>query len=184
MIRFFVLTLVANTHVANHIWQLAVSTFGIDLTHNVSSCPICTRRWHEIFLSVYHSSVVQFLEYLMQMGRLPQQLDYKKPISSLLVVSAFWKEAIFNCGAGDISRAHVDSLFLSLIALRMLQMKFWNSMLEWIVVHEYGCTANNCFIENHIGHPIYKRKDTWVGIHLFSKKHMHQRDVSLLIDNS
>ena len=35
-IRFFVLTSVANTHVANHIWQLAFSTFGIYLTHDVA----------------------------------------------------------------------------------------------------------------------------------------------------
>jgi hypothetical protein len=33
---FFVLALVANTHVANHIWQLVVLTFGIYLTHNVA----------------------------------------------------------------------------------------------------------------------------------------------------
>ena len=36
VIHFFVLRLVANTHVVNHIWQLAVSTFGIYLTHDVA----------------------------------------------------------------------------------------------------------------------------------------------------
>ena len=35
-IRFFVLTSVANTHVANHIWQLAFLTFGIYLTRDVA----------------------------------------------------------------------------------------------------------------------------------------------------
>ena len=119
----------------------------------------------------------------MQMGRLPQQLDYKKPISSLLVVSAFWKEAIFDCAAGGISRAHVDSLFLSLIASGMLQMKFRNPMLEWIVAREYGGTANHCYFENQIGQSIYKQDDTWVGVHLFSEERLRRRDVSLLIDN-
>jgi hypothetical protein len=120
----------------------------------------------------------------MQMGRLPQQLDYKKPISSVLVASAFWKEAIFDRAAGGISQCHVDSLFLSLIASGMLQMNFRNPTFEWIVVHEYGGTANNCFIENHIGCPIYKRDNAWVGIHLFSKERVRRRDLSLLTINN
>ena len=69
----------------------------------------------------------------MQTEKLPQQIDYKKTISSLLTVTAFWKEAIFDRAAGGISRAHVDSLFLSLIASGMLHMKFRNPTLEWVV---------------------------------------------------
>jgi hypothetical protein len=120
----------------------------------------------------------------MQTGKLSQQINYKKPISSLLAVSAFWKEAIFDPAAGGISQAHIDSLFLSHIALGMLQMKFQNPTLEWIVVREYGSTANNCYIKNQIGRPIYKQDDTWVCIHLFSKNRMRRRDVSLLINNN
>jgi hypothetical protein len=120
----------------------------------------------------------------MQTGKLSQQINYKKPISSLLAVSAFWKEAIFDPAAGGISQAHIDSLFLSHIALGMLQMKFQNPTLEWIVVREYGSTANNCYIKNQIGRPIYKQDDAWVCIHLFSKNRMRRRDVSLLINNN
>jgi hypothetical protein len=68
-----------------------------------NSCSICTRKWHNQFLPVYHSIVVAFLEYLMQMRKLPQEVDYKALISSLLAKSKFWKEAIFNCLAGGIS---------------------------------------------------------------------------------
>ncbi len=63
---------------------------------------------------------------------------------------------------------HVDSLFLSLIASGMIQMKFQNPALEWIIAREYG-TANDSFIESHIGRPIYKQDYAWIGIHLFSE---------------
>jgi hypothetical protein len=68
-----------------------------------NSCFICTQKWHDQFRPVYRSSVVAFLEYLMQLGKLPQDIDYKAPISLLLVGSKFWKEAIFDRAAGDIS---------------------------------------------------------------------------------
>ena len=55
-----------------------------------SSCPICTRRWHEIFLPVYRSSVVQFLELLMQTGQLPHQINYNKPISVFVGTQCFF----------------------------------------------------------------------------------------------
>ncbi len=40
------------------------------------ACSICTKIWHVQFLHVYCSAVVAFLEYLMQIGRLPQDVDY------------------------------------------------------------------------------------------------------------
>ena len=120
----------------------------------------------------------------MQMRQFPQQINYKKPFSSLLAVSAFWKEAIFDRAAGGISRSHVDSLFLSSTASGMLQMNFRNPTFKWIVARGYGGMVNNCFIENHIGRPIYKRDDVWVGIHLFSEQCVRQHDVSLLIDDN
>jgi hypothetical protein len=79
-------------------------------------CSICTEKWHEQFLPVYRSSVVAFLEYLMQTGKCPHIIDYKSPISSLLVGSPFWEEMLFDRAAGVMSRLQVDALFLSLTA--------------------------------------------------------------------
>ena len=44
VIHFFVLTSVANTHMANHIWQLAVSTLAIYLTHGVAPFVLSAHR--------------------------------------------------------------------------------------------------------------------------------------------
>jgi hypothetical protein len=60
---------------------------------------ICTKKWNEQFLPVYRSGVVAFLEYLRQIGRMPQDMDYKSPILSLLAGSPFWKETVFYCAA-------------------------------------------------------------------------------------
>ena len=99
---------------------------GLDLTSEVgtpcvNSCSICTRRWHEMFLPVYRSSVMLFFEYLMQSGQLPHEIDPKSPVSSLLAGSTYWKEALFDRAAGGISRMHVDSFFMSLIASGMIK---------------------------------------------------------------
>jgi hypothetical protein len=89
----------------------------------------------------------------MQTGKLPQAVDYKAPISSLLSGSEFWKEAIFDCAAGGISRMQVDALFLSLTALGIIQMQQKNTSLEWMIAREY-VTSNNCFINSHIKRPM------------------------------
>jgi hypothetical protein len=102
-----------------------------------NSCSICSRKWHNQFLPVYSSSVVAFLEYLMHMGKLPQEVDYKAPISLLLAKSKFWKEAIFDCAAGGISQMQVDASFLSLIASRIIQMEPENTSLEWVITRQF-----------------------------------------------
>ncbi len=121
----------------------------------------------------------------MQTGKLPQDVDFKAPISSLLAGSNFWKEAIFDYVAGGILQMQVDASFLSLSALEILQMQLRNISLEWMITQEYT-TVNNCFIKSHIGCPIYKRDDAWQGVHLFSKNCIRRRNhcVSLTIDNN
>ena len=61
---------------------------GLDLGNIIctpcgNSCSICTRILHEMFLPVYQSSVVLFLEFLMQSGQLQQEIDPKLPVSAI-----------------------------------------------------------------------------------------------------
>jgi hypothetical protein len=147
---------------------------NIICTPCVNSCSICTRKWHDMFLPVYWSSVELFIKFLMQSGQFPHAIDPKSPVSTLLASSTFWKEALFDWAAGGISRMHMDSLFLSLIASGMIKMTMLNNALQWVIAREYG-TASNSIIESHIGCPIYKRDNAWVGIHLFSKNRMRRR---------
>ena len=127
-----------------------------------------------MFLPVYWSSVELFIEFLMQSGQFPHTVDHKLPISTLLALSTFWKEALFDRAAGGISRTHVDSLFLSLIAAGLIKMTMQNNALQFVIAQEYD-TASNSMIESQIGRPLYKREDAWVGIHLFSENRMQRR---------
>ena len=111
---------------------------------------------------------------LMQSGQFPHAIDPKSPVSTLLASSTFWKEALFDWAAGGILRMHVDSLFLSLIATGMIKMTMLNNALQWVIARKYG-TASNSIIVSHIGCPIYKRDNAWVGIHLFSENRMRRR---------
>ena len=127
-----------------------------------------------MFLPVYRSSVMLFFEYLMQSGQLPHEIDPKSPVSSLLAGSTYWKEALFDRAAGGISRMHVDSFFMSLIASGMIKMTMQNNALQWIIAREYDTTANS-IIESCLGCPIYKRDDAWLGIHLFNENRLRKR---------
>ena len=51
----------------------------LDISEPVStrcgtSCSICTKRWHEILLPVYRSSVESFLEFLLETGKFPVEI--------------------------------------------------------------------------------------------------------------
>ncbi len=137
-----------------------------------------------MFLLVYRSSVELFIEFLMQSGQFPHMIDPKSPVSTLLASSTFWKEALFDWAAGGILQMHVDSLFLSLIASRMIKMTMQNNTLQWVIARKYGF-ASNSIIKSHIGCPIYKQDNAWVGIHLFSKNRMRKRhcDISFIRNN-
>ncbi len=104
---------------------LATGIIDVTVIENESCdnlCCICTKKWHDQFIPVYSSYVVAFLECLMQTGKLPVEVDYKDPISSLWAGSAFWKETVFDWAACGISRMQVDALFLSLTASGILQL--------------------------------------------------------------
>ena len=66
----------------------------------------------------------------MHTGKLPQDVNYMSPISSLLVGSPFWKETVFDCPAGGISRIQGDALFLSLTAPGMIHLQPNNECLQ------------------------------------------------------
>ena len=95
-------------------------------------------------------------------------------MSALLTGSTYWKEALFDRAAGGISRMHVDSLFLSLIASGMIKMTMQNNALQWVIAREYD-TAANSIIESCLGRPIYKLDDAWLGIHLFNENRLQRR---------
>ncbi len=155
-----------------------------------NSCGICTKRWHEQFLPVYRSGIIGFLDFMTLTGKLPQGIDGKASISSLLAGSAFCKETIFDRATSSILRMQVDALFLSLAASRIIQLWPKNETLQWDIVCEYNNVYNNdsSFIEAHIGVPTYKRSDdAWWGIHLFSEFRVRRRNpvpLSTTINNN
>jgi hypothetical protein len=90
VIRFFCLDLgCQHAHDESYLAMGGLDICAIVGTQCDNSCSTCMKRWHKIFLPVYHSSVEAFLEFLMQTGKFPQQIDYKSLISNLLATSAF-----------------------------------------------------------------------------------------------
>ncbi len=115
----------------------------------------------------------------MLTGKLPAEVDYKTPVSSVLATSALWKETILDRNFRKVSRSHVDAFFLSLAAAGILKLEPKKD--SWVVAREHGeSTTSVSFIKAHIGTPLYKCNDSWNGINVFSEARMRKRDPSLL----
>ena len=102
-------------------------------------------------------------------GKLPAEVDYKNPVSSLLAESAFWKETVFDKNFLLVSRINVDAFFLSLAANGILKLE-----------PKKDSVFQELFIEAHIGTPLYKCDNSWNGINVFSETRKRKRDPSLL----
>jgi len=115
-------------------------------------------------------------------GKLPAEVDYKNPVSSLLAESAFWKETVFDKNFLLVSRINVDAFFLSLAANGILKLEPKKDLVfQWVIAQEYGGSAKaESFIEAQIGIPLYKRDALWNGINVFSETRSRKRDPSLL----
>ena len=145
------------------------------------SCCICTKKWHDVFIPVYRSSVVAFLEFLMLTGKLPVAVDFKDPISSPSVASAFWKETVFDKAPRSVSQIQVEALFLSLTAAGIINLEHTiDSGFHWVIAREYGPSiGSDSFIHAHMGIAKYKRDESWQGIHLFAETRIRRRDPSI-----
>ena len=93
VVRFFCLDLGCQ-HERGEIYLSSGSLDSITSTARCSSCPICNRRYHKDFLSVYKSGLVAFLEWLTFTAKLPFVIDGKIQVSLFLMMSAYWKEII------------------------------------------------------------------------------------------
>jgi hypothetical protein len=62
----------------------------------------------------------------MVTAKLPYRIDMKDIISSILMSSMHWKETIFDKALLGVSCANIDSLFLALAALGILDTTFSN----------------------------------------------------------
>jgi hypothetical protein len=52
-----------------------------------------------------------------------------------------------------------------------------DTSLQWGIAREYASANNNdCFIEAHIGIPIYKRDDAWQRVNLLRETHVRKRN--------
>ena len=126
---------------------------------------------------------MSFIEFLMITGKLPAEVDYKNPVSSLLAESAFWKETVFDKNFLSVSRINVGAFFLSLATTGILKLEpKKDSVFQWVIAQEYGgsAKAESFTIEAHIGTPLYKCDNSWNGINVFSETRTRKRDPSLL----
>ena len=149
-----------NMHGEKRICQL-VPSFHLSLTMvHVTLCAQSAQRNGKSKSSLYCSSVVVFLEYLMQTAEFSHVVDYKSPILSLLARNLFWKEMLFDRAAGGISRLQVDVLFHSLTVAGIIQLLTNNKRMQWSIKRVYA-GSNDGLIEATIGVPFYKRDDVW-----------------------
>ena len=176
------LSFVDDARLKDCIAAASASVWGVPLMRpaQLEACYRLLHPHHPNSLVVVHRTGggKLFLEFLMQSGQLPQAIDPKVHVSAILASNTFWKETLFDRAAGGISRMHVDSLFLSLIAAGMIKMTMQNNALQWVIAREYDPLGTS-IIESRLGRPLFKRDNVWDGIHLFSENRMRRRKTNL-----
>ena len=103
----------------------------IDHRPCASCCPICTKDWHKTLLLVDRNHVVRFLRH---MDRKLTPLKAKdNNVVDLPWTEEKWRiKDIFH--TTNITKYHVDSLFLRLIASGMIMLSQIDGILQWSVV--------------------------------------------------
>ena len=115
--------------------------------------------------------MVAFLEWLTLTAKLlPFIVDRKIQVSSLLMMSTYWKEILFDKSSTSITRTNVDSLFLSLAASGILEIQNSPDGIRWMIGRQAPTTVttdtNVGLIRATIGTAKYTLDEYWVGINL------------------
>ena len=98
-----------------------------------TTCPICTRTYDKDFLLVFWSSVIEFIEWMTATSKLPFIVENKLQILSVLMASLYWKEMIFDKSSGLVTQCNIDTLFLLLAAMGVLDIQLTLDRCMWIV---------------------------------------------------
>ena len=119
---------------------------------------------------MFQSSVVAFLKWLTLTAKLPFIVDRKIQVSSLLMTSTYWKEILFDKSLTSITRTNVDSLFLSLAASGILDIRNSPDGIRWMHGRQVPTTAttdtNVGLTYTTIGTAKYTLDEYWVRINL------------------
>jgi len=119
---------------------------------------------------VYKSGVVTFLEWLTLTAKLPFVVNGKIQVSMFFMMSAYWKEIIFDKMSTSITRTNVDSLFLLLAATGILEIQNSPDGIRWVLGRQAPTTATTdtdvSLISITFGVAMYTLDNYWVGINL------------------
>jgi len=114
--------------------------------------------------------MVAFLEWLTLTAKLPFIVNRKIQVSSLLMMSTYWKEIVFDKSSTSITRTNVDSLFLSLAASGILEIQNSPDGIRWMLGRQaptiMTTDTNVALIHATIGTAKYTLDEYWVGINL------------------
>ena len=119
-------------------------------------CPICSGAWHKDFLPIYKHELIRFFESSIGRALLPCVIEKNSSIGDIIWGKAYWVESIFDRAMSGIKKRNVDSVFLSLAAARLIQIKRVNDTVQrWELVWLDQDT------------PAYSRDENWEGVNLF-----------------
>lgn len=154
-------------------WYLHTGVFekppdSANIPRCVTRCPICTKEWYKLYLPVYKKGVIDFLESRVAQAFLPRPIDLGT-VSDMLKDNVFWIETIFDRAKSGVKKTHVDALFFSLAAAKILDLEKVNGVIHWNVSYDYD-------IENPLNETRrYNIDSSWKGVHLFESTRTRRR---------
>ena len=99
------------------------------------SCSVCIGAWHKTHLPVFCDGLVQFFKSQHAREVFPCNITAKKSISDVLLGSPYWAEMIFDVAHNIVKKYHIDVLFLSLRAAKIIGLENINNIIRWDLVY-------------------------------------------------
>ena len=154
-------------------WYLHSGIFSIppesaNIAPCKTQCPVCTGEWKKLYLPVYRKGVIDFLESSVAPEFIPRPIE-SGSISDMLKDDVFLIETIFDRAKSGVKKTHVDALFFSLAAAKILDLEKVNGIIRWNVLYHRDST--NPLNDKRR----YNIDESWDGVNLFESNRPRRR---------
>lgn len=117
---------------------------------------------------MYRKGVIDFLESSVAPEFIPRPIE-SGSISDMLKDDVFLIETIFDRAKSGVKKTHVDALFFSLAAAKILDLEKVNGIIRWNVLYHRDST--NPLNDKRR----YNIDESWDGVNLFESNRPRRR---------
>jgi len=136
-------------------------------------CAVCSGDWQKLFMPVYKSSLVSYLDSHDVIRAFPQTVAPKIAVSDVLWKDKSSIKTFFDRAPSGVKRSNADAVFLSLASRGILDLERTKSgEIRWNL------------LKDERGALVYKNDKAWDGINVHPEERKRKRTIVFAEDNN